>query len=95
MQLIAGHTFNFNSAPDYSTSRGSSVSTVSDYRLDDRATGVRSPAEAKDSSSNLCVQGSFGAQPASYRMGTSNPFPEGKLGQGVTLTTHPQGQELE
>jgi hypothetical protein len=30
------------------TSRGSSVSIVSDYGLDDRAIGVRSPAEAKD-----------------------------------------------
>jgi hypothetical protein len=28
-------------------SRGSSVSTVSDYRLDDRMVGVRSPVEAK------------------------------------------------
>jgi hypothetical protein len=29
-------------------SRGSSVSTVSDYRLDDGMIGVRSPAEAKE-----------------------------------------------
>jgi hypothetical protein len=29
-------------------SRGSSVSVVSDYGLDDRAIGVRSPAEARD-----------------------------------------------
>jgi hypothetical protein len=29
---------------------------VSDYGLDDRAIGVRSPAEAKDFSSSLCVQ---------------------------------------
>jgi hypothetical protein len=35
---------------------GSSVSIVSDYGLDDRAIGVRSPAGAKDFSSILCVQ---------------------------------------
>jgi hypothetical protein len=34
-------------------SRGSSVSIVSDYGLDDRAIQVRSPAGAKDFSSNL------------------------------------------
>jgi hypothetical protein len=37
---------------------------VSDYGLDDRAIGVRSPAEAKDFSSILCVQtGSGSTQP--------------------------------
>jgi hypothetical protein len=36
-------------------SRSSSVSIVSDYGLDDRAIGVRSPAGAKDISSNLCI----------------------------------------
>jgi hypothetical protein len=34
---------------------GSSVSIVSDYGLDDRAIGVRSPAGVEDFSSNLCV----------------------------------------
>jgi hypothetical protein len=33
---------------------GSSVSTMYDYVLDERAIGVRSPAEEKDFSSNLC-----------------------------------------
>jgi hypothetical protein len=42
-------------------SRGSSVSIVSDYGLDDRAIGVRSPAGAKDFSSSLCVQTGSGA----------------------------------
>jgi hypothetical protein len=37
-------------------SRGSSVSIVSDYGLDDGDIGVRSPSGAKDFSSNLCVQ---------------------------------------
>jgi hypothetical protein len=36
----------------------------------DRAIGVRSPAGAKDFSSNLCVQTGSGAHPASCTMGT-------------------------
>jgi hypothetical protein len=43
---------------------------VSDYGLDDRAIGVRSPAGVKDLSSILCVQTGSGAHPASYTMGT-------------------------
>jgi hypothetical protein len=35
-------------------SRGTAVSIVSDYGLDDRAIGIRSPAEAKDFSSSVC-----------------------------------------
>jgi hypothetical protein len=68
---------------------GSSVSIVSDYGLDDRAIGDRSPAGAKDFSSNLCVQTGSGAHPASCIMGTGGPFPGAKRGRGVTLTTHP------
>jgi hypothetical protein len=49
---------------------GSSVIIVSDYGLDDRAIVVRSPAEAKDFSSDPCVQTGSGAQPASCTMGT-------------------------
>jgi hypothetical protein len=62
---------------------GSSVSTVSGYGLDDRAIEVRSPAEAKDISSNLCVQTGSGAHQASYPMGT------GLFPRGVTLAPHP------
>jgi hypothetical protein len=51
-------------------SRSSSVSIVSDYGLDDRAIGVRSPVGAKDFSSNLCVQTGSGANPSSCTMGT-------------------------
>jgi hypothetical protein len=47
---------------------------VSDYGLDDRAIGIRSPAGAKDFSSSLCVQ----THPASSPMGTGGPFPGGK-----------------
>jgi hypothetical protein len=43
---------------------------VSDYGLDDRAIGVRSPAGAKGFSSSLCVQTGSGAHPASCPMGT-------------------------
>jgi hypothetical protein len=63
---------------------GSSGSIVSDYGLDDRAVGVRSPAGVRDFSSSLCVQTGSGAHPASCTMGTGGPFP-----RGVTLTTHP------
>jgi hypothetical protein len=61
---------------------GSSVSIVSGYGLDDWAIGVRSPAEAKDFSSNLCVQSGSGAHPASCATGTGGPFPGGKTRPG-------------
>jgi hypothetical protein len=55
---------------------------VSDYGLDDRAIEVRSPAEAKDFSSNLSVQTGSGALPASCPMGTGGPFLGGKARPG-------------
>jgi hypothetical protein len=61
----------------------SSGSIVSDYGLDDRAIGVRSPAGAKDFSSILCVQTGSGAHPASCTMGTGGPFPGGKNAAGA------------
>jgi hypothetical protein len=63
-------------------SRVSSGSIVSDYGLDDRMIGVRSPAGAKDFSSNLCVQTGSGAHPASCPMGTGGPFPGVKARPG-------------
>jgi hypothetical protein len=63
-------------------SRGSSGSIVSDYGLDDRAIGVRSPAGAKNFSSNLFVQTGSGAHPASCTMGTGGPFSGGKARPG-------------
>jgi hypothetical protein len=51
---------------------------VFDYGLDDRAIEVRSSVEANDFSSNLCVQISSGAHPASCTMGTGDPFPGDK-----------------
>jgi hypothetical protein len=59
-------------------SRVSSGSIVSDYGLDDRAIEVRSPAEAKDFFSSLCVQTGSGAHPASCPIGTGGPFPGAK-----------------
>jgi hypothetical protein len=55
---------------------------VSDYGLDDPVIGVRSPAEAKDFSSSLCVQTGSGVHPTSCTMGTWGPFPGGKARQG-------------
>jgi hypothetical protein len=51
---------------------------VSDYGLDDRAIGIRSPAGARDFCSILCVQTGSGAHLASCTMGTGGPFPGGK-----------------
>jgi hypothetical protein len=64
-------------------SRGSSVSIVSDYGLDDRAIEVRSTAGAEDFSSSLCVQTGSGSHPASCTMGTGGPFPGGKRAAGA------------
>jgi hypothetical protein len=61
---------------------GSSGSIVSDYGLDDRTIGVRSPAGAEDFSSILCVQTGSGAHPASCTMGTWGPFSGGKVRLG-------------
>jgi hypothetical protein len=55
---------------------------VSDYGLDDRAIGVRSPAGIEDFTSNLCVQTGSGAHPASCTMCTGGPFPGGKTRPG-------------
>jgi hypothetical protein len=63
-------------------SRAIDVGILADYGLDVRAIGVRSPAGAKDFSSNLCVQTGSGAHPASCTMGTGGPFPGGKARPG-------------
>jgi hypothetical protein len=48
----------------------------------DWTAGVRSPTEAEDFPSNLCVQTGSGAHPASYTMGTGGSFPWGKARPG-------------
>jgi hypothetical protein len=62
--------------------RVSSGSIVSDYGLDDRSIGVRSPAGAKNFSSNFCVQTGSGAHPASCTVGTGGLFPGVKARPG-------------
>jgi hypothetical protein len=61
------------------TGRGSLVIRVSDYGLDDWAIEVRSPVEAKDFSSSLCVQTGSGAPPTDGYWGSS---PGGKARPG-------------
>jgi hypothetical protein len=62
-------------------------SCSADCRLDDQ---VRSPAESKDFSSNLCVLTSSEAHPASCIMDTGGLFPGGKarLGRDTDHSPH-------
>jgi hypothetical protein len=48
----------------------------------DWTAGVRSPTEAEDFSSNLCIQTGSGAHPASCTVGTGGSFPGGKTRPG-------------
>jgi hypothetical protein len=50
-----------------------------------RETVVRSPAEAKNFSSSLCVQTSCGAKTASYPMDNRGLSPGVKHGRGMTI----------
>jgi hypothetical protein len=68
---------------------GSSGSIVSDYGLDDRAIEVRSPTEADNFSSSLCVQTGSGAHPASYPMGIGGSFSVGKARPGRDADNSP------
>jgi hypothetical protein len=63
---------------DWYRMSNSSGSIVSGYGLDDRVIGVRSPTEARNFSSILCVQTGSGAHPVSCTVGTGGPFPGGK-----------------
>jgi hypothetical protein len=56
---------------------------VSGHGLDDREIKVRSPAEAKDFSSILCVQTGSGAHPVSCILGNGGPFPGAKARPGI------------
>jgi hypothetical protein len=87
-------TVNIGTCIYSSGSRGSSVSIVSDYRLEDRAIEVRSSAGVKDFSSSLCVHTVSGAHPASRTMGTGVLSPGIKRGRSVTLTTHLHSAEV-
>jgi hypothetical protein len=69
---------------------------VSGYGLDNRAIKVRSPTEAKDFSSSLCVQTSSGAHPASCTVGAKGPFPGAKARPGRdTDHSPPSSTEVE
>jgi hypothetical protein len=57
-------------------------SSVSQCLSTDWKAGVRSPTEAQDFSSNLCVQTGSGAHPVSCTMGTGGSFPGGKARPG-------------
>jgi hypothetical protein len=48
----------------------------------DWTAGVRSPTQAEEISSNLCVQTGSGAHPASCTVGTGGSFPGGKARPG-------------
>jgi hypothetical protein len=50
---------------------------------------VRSPAEAKDFSSTLCVQTGSGAYPVSCKMGSGVHFPGGKARSGSDVDHSP------
>jgi hypothetical protein len=66
----------------FGASRGSKVTIVSEYGLDDGVVEVRSTAGANDFSSSLCVQTGSGAHPPSCPMGTGGPFPGAKAWTG-------------
>jgi hypothetical protein len=69
---------------------------VSGYGLDDRVIEVRFPAEARDFSSNLCVQTGSGAHPASCTIGTGGPFPGGEVRpRSDTNPSPPSSAEVE
>jgi hypothetical protein len=78
VHLEDNHPISFSTLRYIIKSRGNSVSIVSGYGLDDRAIGVRSPAEAREFSSNLCVQTGSGAHPASCTMGTGDKARPGR-----------------
>jgi hypothetical protein len=88
---MSSHNCSLSPIPKYNVHRSNkainlvryrSDGIVSDYGLDDRAIGVRSPAGAEDFSSSLFVQIGSGAHPASCTMGTGGPFPGGKARPG-------------
>jgi hypothetical protein len=60
-------------------SRDSSVGIAVGYRLDDRGSRVRFPAEAGNFSLHHRVQNDSGAHPASYPTGTRDSFPGSKM----------------
>jgi hypothetical protein len=68
---------------------GSSVSIVSGYGLDDRSSRFDPRKRRKYSSSSLCVQKGFGANPASSSLGTEVNFPGSKERPGCDANHSP------
>jgi hypothetical protein len=87
-RLVLGCCLNDTACINSLVSRGSSVSIVPGYGLDDLAIEVRSLAE-KGFSSILCVQTGSAAHPVPCTVDTGSLSLEQKRGRGVTLTTHP------
>jgi hypothetical protein len=65
---------------------GSSVSMVCGYRLDHLGS---ISGRGKGFFSSLCVETIFEAHPATYALGTGDPYPGLKGDRDVRLTTHP------
>jgi hypothetical protein len=70
-------------------SRGSSVSIVSDYGLDDQVMEVRSRQRQEDFSFNLCFQTGSRTHPSSCSVCTEGIFSGVKRGLGMILTIYP------
>jgi hypothetical protein len=67
----------------FSGSRVSSGSIVSDYGLDDRAMGFDSRQRQRMFPLSSCVQTGSGAHPASCTVGSAGPLPGGKSAAGA------------
>jgi hypothetical protein len=78
------HLIERNFAPCISVYTTIFITSVSGYALDNRAIGVRSPAEGKGFSSSS----NSGAHPAPVQWVPEVLSPGVKRGRGVTLTTH-------
>jgi hypothetical protein len=74
---------------DNGGSRGSSGCIVSDYGLDDRAIGVRSPAGAEDFPLASVSRPALGPTQPPVQWAPVVISPGVKRGRGVMLTTHP------
>jgi hypothetical protein len=66
---------------------GRLINTASDYRLEDRATGVRTQAQAEDFSSSLSVRPVLRPTQSPIQLISEILSLWVKCGRGVTLTT--------
>jgi hypothetical protein len=68
---------------------------MSDYGLDDRVIGDRSPARGKGFFSILSVETGSGDHPASCPMGAGGPFSGGKAQPGRDANSHLSSAEVK